>query len=85
LQSIDPHLLLLIFLPTIGFSAGIGQEPHLLRKNWGQVGHVSAASSLGVVAHMYGRAVVLLHHTGRPSFSSMVLLCSAAAAATATQ
>jgi hypothetical protein len=38
LQDIDPHLLLLIFLPTIGFSAAIGQEPHLLRKNWGQVG-----------------------------------------------
>jgi hypothetical protein len=37
LQGIDPHLLLLIFLPTIGFSAGIAQEPHLLRRNWGQV------------------------------------------------
>lgn len=37
-QAIDPHLLLLIFLPTIGFSAALGQEPHLLRRNWGQVG-----------------------------------------------
>lgn len=37
LQSIDPHLLLLIFLPTIGFSAALSQEPHLLRRNWGQV------------------------------------------------
>ncbi|KAF6265731.1 Sodium/hydrogen exchanger family-domain-containing protein [Scenedesmus sp. NREL 46B-D3] len=36
-MDIDPHLLLLIFLPTIGFSAAIGQEPHLLRKNWGQI------------------------------------------------
>ena len=36
-MNIDPHLLLLIFLPTIGFSAGINQEPHLLRKNWGQI------------------------------------------------
>ncbi|WIA34707.1 hypothetical protein OEZ86_013018 [Tetradesmus obliquus] len=36
-MTIDPHLLLLIFLPIIGFSAAIGQEPHLLRKNWGQI------------------------------------------------
>jgi NhaP-type Na+/H+ or K+/H+ antiporter len=36
-MNIDPHLLLLVFLPTIGFSAGINQEPHLLRKNWGQI------------------------------------------------
>lgn len=35
-QNIDPHLLLLIFLPTIGFSAALNQEPHLLRRNWGQ-------------------------------------------------
>jgi hypothetical protein len=33
----DPHLLLLIFLPIIGFSAAISQEPHMLRKSWGQV------------------------------------------------
>eukprot|EP00878_Enallax_costatus_P006804 GHUV01007132.1.p1 GENE.GHUV01007132.1~~GHUV01007132.1.p1 ORF type:complete len:889 (+),score=286.27 GHUV01007132.1:1018-3684(+) len=37
MQNIDPNLLLLIFLPTIGFSAALGQEPHLLRKNWGQI------------------------------------------------
>eukprot|EP00882_Tetradesmus_deserticola_P013378 GHRQ01014203.1.p1 GENE.GHRQ01014203.1~~GHRQ01014203.1.p1 ORF type:complete len:233 (+),score=39.96 GHRQ01014203.1:77-775(+) len=36
-MGMDPHLLLLIFLPTIGFSKAIGQEPHLLRKNWGQI------------------------------------------------
>lgn len=36
-MAIDPHLLLLIFLPTIGFSAALGQEPHLLRRNWGQI------------------------------------------------
>jgi hypothetical protein len=36
-QGIDPHLLLLIFLPTIGFSAALNQQPHLLRRNWGQV------------------------------------------------
>jgi NhaP-type Na+/H+ or K+/H+ antiporter len=36
-MNIDPHLLLLIFVPTIGVSAGINQEPHLLRKNWGQI------------------------------------------------
>ncbi|GBF87432.1 hypothetical protein Rsub_00143 [Raphidocelis subcapitata] len=36
-MHMEPHLLLMIFLPTIGFSAGIGQEPHLLRKNWGQI------------------------------------------------
>jgi hypothetical protein len=24
-------------LPPPGFSAGIGQEPHYLRKNWGQI------------------------------------------------
>jgi hypothetical protein len=41
LQDIDPHLLLLIFLPTIGFSAALSQEPHLLRRNWGQVGEHS--------------------------------------------
>jgi hypothetical protein len=34
----EPHLLLLIFLPIIGFSAAVGQEPHMLRKSWGQVG-----------------------------------------------
>jgi hypothetical protein len=34
----EPHLLLLIFLPIIGFSAAIAQEPHMLRKSWGQVG-----------------------------------------------
>jgi hypothetical protein len=33
----EPHLLLLIFLPIIGFSAAVGQEPHMLRKSWGQV------------------------------------------------
>lgn len=33
----DPHLLLLVFLPTIAFSAGINQEPHMLRKSWLQV------------------------------------------------
>jgi hypothetical protein len=44
LQDIDPHLLLLIFLPIIGFSAAIGQEPHLLRKNWGQVRGMFAQS-----------------------------------------
>jgi NhaP-type Na+/H+ or K+/H+ antiporter len=36
-MSIEPHLLLMVFLPTIGFSAGISQEPHMLRKNWGQI------------------------------------------------
>jgi hypothetical protein len=35
----EPHLLLLIFLPIIGFSAAISQEPHMLRKSWGQVCH----------------------------------------------
>eukprot|EP00775_Hariotina_reticulata_P012274 gene12274-12411_t len=34
----EPHVLLLIFLPIIGFSAAISQEPHMLRKSWGQVG-----------------------------------------------
>lgn len=37
LQAMEPHLLLLIFLPIIGFSAAIAQEPHMLRKSWGQV------------------------------------------------
>lgn len=37
LQNIDPHVLLLIFLPTIGFAPALEQEPHLLRKNWAQV------------------------------------------------
>ncbi|KAF6258311.1 Cation/H+ exchanger [Scenedesmus sp. NREL 46B-D3] len=36
-MNIDPHVLLLVFLPAIGFAAAIGQQPHLLRKNWGQV------------------------------------------------
>lgn len=36
-QSMDPHLLLLIFLPIIGFSASVSQEPHMLRRSWGQV------------------------------------------------
>lgn len=36
-QSMDPHLLLLIFLPIIGFSAAVSQEPHVLRKSWVQV------------------------------------------------
>ncbi|KAF8058312.1 NHX8 [Scenedesmus sp. PABB004] len=35
--SMEPHLLLLIFLPVIGFSAAIGQEPHMLRKSWLQI------------------------------------------------
>jgi hypothetical protein len=34
----EPHLLLLVFLPIIGFSAAIAQEPHMLRKSWVQVG-----------------------------------------------
>lgn len=33
----DPHVLLLIFLPAIGFSAAVAQEPHQLRRSWGQV------------------------------------------------
>ncbi|KIY91380.1 Sodium/hydrogen exchanger 8 [Monoraphidium neglectum] len=33
----EPHLLLLIFLPIIGFSAAVSQEPHQLRKSWGQI------------------------------------------------
>ena len=33
----DPHLLLLVFLPTIAFSAGIAQDPHTLRKSWLQI------------------------------------------------
>lgn len=36
-MGIDPHVLLLIFLPTIAFSAALSQEPHLLRRNWGQI------------------------------------------------
>eukprot|EP00878_Enallax_costatus_P037337 GHUV01042162.1.p1 GENE.GHUV01042162.1~~GHUV01042162.1.p1 ORF type:complete len:355 (+),score=100.67 GHUV01042162.1:663-1727(+) len=35
--SMEPHLLLLVFLPIIGFSAAIGQEPHMLRKSWVQI------------------------------------------------
>lgn len=48
MQSIDPHLLLLIFLPTIGFSAALSQEPHLLRRNWGQVGGMGEGGGKGV-------------------------------------
>lgn len=40
----NPDLLLLIFLPTIGFSAAIAQEPHMLRRNWGQVRAVSVSA-----------------------------------------
>ena len=32
--NFEPHLLLLVFLPAIGFSAGISQQPHLIRHNW---------------------------------------------------
>lgn len=35
--SMEPHLLLLVFLPIIGFSAAIAQEPHMLRKSWVQI------------------------------------------------
>ncbi|WIA41790.1 hypothetical protein OEZ86_009122 [Tetradesmus obliquus] len=35
--NMEPHLLLLVFLPIIGFSAAVGQEPHMLRKSWGQI------------------------------------------------
>jgi hypothetical protein len=45
LQDIDPHVLLLIFLPVIGFAPALEQEPHLLRKNWGQVGWLLGSSS----------------------------------------
>lgn len=35
-QNIDPNILMLIFLPTLAFSTSLNQEPHLLRRNWGQ-------------------------------------------------
>lgn len=37
LQRMPPNLLLQVFLPIIGFSAAMGQEPHHLRKSWAQV------------------------------------------------
>jgi hypothetical protein len=53
-MGIDPHLLLLIFLPTIGFSAALGQEPHLLRRNWGQVKLCACEGRWGLVWGLFG-------------------------------
>lgn len=61
MQSIDPHLLLLIFLPTIGFSAALSQEPHLLRRNWGQVGGMGGGGGVKECVGAWGRGQVWAH------------------------